>query len=52
MQDMSVASSYKKGFFMHLTSCVIPQAVRDAHEQSLRDELRAQVASSAGPPMG
>jgi hypothetical protein len=48
----NVAAVFKRCFFMHLTSCVIPQAVRDAHEQSLRDELRAQVASSAGPPMG
>jgi hypothetical protein len=48
----NVAAVFKRCFFLHLTSCVIPQAVRDAHQLAARDELRAKVARIADPQMG
>jgi hypothetical protein len=51
-QPANVAAVFKRCFFLHLTSCVIPQAVRDAHALASRDELSAQIARFAGPPMG
>jgi hypothetical protein len=50
-QPANVAAVFKRCFFLHLTSCVIPQAVRDAHRLASRDELSSQIARFAGPPM-
>jgi hypothetical protein len=46
----NVAAVFKRCFFLHLTACVIPQAVRDAHRQAARASLGLLVAS-AGPRM-
>ena len=47
----NVAAVFKRCFFLHLTTCVIPQAVRDAHRLASRDELSAQFARFAGQEM-
>jgi hypothetical protein len=47
----NVAAVFKRCFFLHLTACVIPQAVRDAHQLASRYALSALIAMHAGPPM-
>ena len=47
----NVAAVFKRCFFMHLTSCVIPPAVIAAHRQANRDALRARIARSSGSGM-
>jgi hypothetical protein len=47
----NVAAVFKRCFFLHLTACVIPQAVRDAHQLASRDALSALIVQHAGPAM-
>ena len=47
----NVAAVFKRCFFLHLTSCVIPPAVIAAHRQANRDSLSARIALGPGPRM-
>ena len=47
----NVAAVFKRCFFLHLTSCVIPPAVIAAHRQANRDALAARVALGPGARM-
>ena len=40
----NVSAVFKRCFFLLLTACVSPQAVRDANQQASRDALSAQIA--------
>jgi cytochrome c1 len=50
-QPANVSAVFKRCFFLHLPACVIPQAVRDAHQIASRDALSALIMQPAGPPM-
>jgi hypothetical protein len=47
----NVAAVFKRCFFLHLTACVIPQAVREAHQLASQGALSALIAQHAGPAM-
>ena len=47
----NVAAVFKRCFFLHLTACVIPQAVRDSHLLASRDEMGVQFGRFVGPPL-
>jgi cytochrome c1 len=50
-QPANVSAVFKRCFFLHLTACVIPQAVRDAHQLSTRGTLAGLLVQNSGPPM-